>query len=91
MTTPRSVLTYRPVVVIPGVRKPRLVLSFAEALEFLGDGVGGTFYPLFASGSGRQGVWVLPHPDDLESVGDPYVSAPPHDGSTFVRGPREEE
>ena len=87
MTTPVSDPPYRPVVAVPGVTKPRLVVSLADAIEFLGDGVGGTFYHFFANGHGMRGVWVVPHPDHPETVGDQYASAPPHDGRGFVRVP----
>jgi len=54
----------RPVFVFPGVREKLFVISFADAVEKLGEGWAEHLRHTFSSGQGCAGVWVLPHPDD---------------------------
>jgi len=61
-----SRVEYRPVFAIPGVKEQRLILSFAEAVEVLGDECGDTLRHLFVSGQAMRGVWFVPHPDHQE-------------------------
>jgi hypothetical protein len=60
--SPRYRMPPRPVIVTTQVSAPRLLVSYQDAYEVLGEEAP-AIRDLFIEGRALRGVWAVPHPD----------------------------